>query len=216
MKKGFTQVAVVLDRSGSMGSIKDNTIEGFNAVLREQKETEGEVSFTLAQFDDEYELVYNGVDIKDVPFLNSKTYNPRGRTALYDAVSKTIDSVGESLRWLPESKRPEKVVFIIVTDGHENASNEFSYEDMTYRLKHQQEKYNWQVVYIGANQDAMVVAQTFNIPMANAMTYTVTPLSTRNVFLGVSKKLKDYRTGESAGMSYTSVEREEQESLDNK
>lgn len=112
MKKGYTKIAVVLDRSGSMATIRKSTIDGFNEFLQGQKAAKGEATLTLAQFDDYYNVVHNNVPIKAVPRLNNDTFIPRGMTALYDAVSKTIDSIGEELRQLSERSRPEKLFLL--------------------------------------------------------------------------------------------------------
>src|SRR5688500_8050941 len=108
MKKGYTHIAVVLDRSGSMDSIKSDTIGGFNTFLRDQKNTEGIATFTLAQFDDHYETVYNMRSIQEIPELNNSTFRPRGMTALYDAVCRTIDAVGSELHSMRDTSKPEK------------------------------------------------------------------------------------------------------------
>lgn len=209
MKKGYTKIAVVLDRSGSMQTIRDATIEGFNEFLQGQKAAKGEASLTLAQFDDEFETVYNDVNLDRVQPLNRETFVPRGLTALYDAIGKTINSVGEELRMLPERSRPEKVVFVIITDGGENVSREFTYEKITSMIKHQQDVYSWEFLFLGANQDAMAVGSSLSIPVANSVTYAVHDHSVKSAFLGVTRNVSRYRDGGS--ISYTSAERAEQD-----
>jgi uncharacterized protein YegL len=215
MKKGYTHIAVVLDRSGSMDAIKSDTIGGFNTFLRDQKSAEGTATFTLAQFDDQYETVYNMVNIQDIPELNDRTFEPRGMTALYDAVCRTIDAVGRELHSMRESSKPEKVVFVIITDGAENASEEFNVDQMKERIELQQNVYNWEFVFLAANQDAVQSAQRFSIKASNAMSYTASPRSVTNAFCGMSAKLATYRAGGVVDMGYTSEEREEQEKLNN-
>lgn len=216
MKKGYTHIAVVLDRSGSMDAIKSDTIGGFNTFLRDQKNTEGLATFTLAQFDDQYETVYNMKEIQEIPELNNDTFQPRGMTALYGAVCRTIDAVGSELHSMRESAKPEKVIFVIITDGHENSSQEFTVEQMRERIERQQTVYNWEFVFLAANQDAVQEARNFSINAANAMSYTASPESVNNMFLGMSKKMSAVRTGVVANMAYTEEEREEQEKYNNK
>jgi uncharacterized protein YegL len=218
MKKGYTKIAVVLDGSSSMNAIREATISGFNEFLDGQQQTEGEASLTLAQFSyyNKYKTIYNDVNIKNVSKLNMESYVPNGMTALYDAVCRTIDTVGEELHQLRESSRPEKVVFVIITDGEENNSREFSHEDMVSRITHQREKYNWEFVYIGANQDALEVARKYAIPVDNAMTYTGSAMSVGNTYRKMSENLAALRTNKKADMSYTEQDRKEQEALDNK
>jgi uncharacterized protein YegL len=215
MKKGYTHIAVVLDRSGSMDTIKSDTIGGFNTFLRDQKNAEGTATFTLTQFDHQYETVYNMVNIQDIPELNDRTFEPRGMTALYDAVCRTIDAVGRELHSMRESSKPEKVVFVIITDGAENASEEFNVDQMKERIELQQNVYNWEFVFLAANQDAVQSAQRFSIKAANAMSYTASPRSVTSAFGGMSEKLATYRAGGVVDMGYTSEEREEQEKLNN-
>lgn len=211
MSKGYTKIAVVLDRSGSMGSVKKATIDGFNEFLSGQKAAEGEARITLAQFDDFYDIVYNDTDIQKAPSLTSRTFEPRGMTALYDAVCKTINSLNNEAKDDCSHCAPEKTVFVIITDGGENASKEFTYEQMTKMISHQREKHNWEFVFIGANQDAMATAQRFNIPTVNSITFANNDTSVKSAFAGMSKNLSNYRGGQSVNMSYSIADREAQD-----
>lgn len=217
MKKGYTKIVVVLDRSGSMGSIKADTIGGFNAFIEEQKKVEGVADLTLAQFDDQYDIVYNSENIQNVQPLSNETFVPRGMTALYDAICRTVDAVGRELHELKESERPEKVIFVIITDGGENASKDFrNIEAVNSRITEQKNKYNWEFVFLAANQDAMAVGRSLGVGAANSMTYAATGDAVQSVFLGMSKKMSNYRGGLEANMSYTKLEREEQEEVNKK
>ena len=211
MKKGYTHIAVVMDRSGSMGSILDSTIEGFNTFLSEQQKVVGKATLTYAQFDSDYEIVYRNVDIKDVPNLNRGTFVPRGLTALNDAICRTIDTVGEDLQVLKESQRPEKIIFVIVTDGGENDSKIFSAEQAKEKISHQSSKYNWEFVYLGANQDAILTAKSYNIAASNAITYGTNAAGVKGVYTTMTSKMADFRTGAVRSMAYTEDERSEQE-----
>lgn len=147
-------VTVILDRSGSMASCRDDAEGGLNIFIEEQKKQPGETVFTLVQFDNTYEVVHRGVPVKGVP---PHKLVPRGNTALYDAIGRTINEIGERLDKLPESDRPSLVTVVILTDGYENASQEFTQANVKEMIEHQQSKCNWQFTYLGANQNAFAV-----------------------------------------------------------
>lgn len=153
-KKDSVLIACVIDRSGSMQAILDDAVGGFNAFLKGQKEdTNGECNMTLAMFDNEYELRYDNVPVEDVREFTNASYCPRGSTALFDAVGKTINNVGASLDALPEEEKPEKVIFVILTDGQENSSIEFNIDTISTLIKQQQEEWNWEFIYLAADQE---------------------------------------------------------------
>ncbi len=151
MNQNFTEIVFILDRSGSMGGLENDTIGGFNGFVKKQAET-GQTSLTTVLFDDKYEILHNGVDAGKA-VLTSDEYFTRGSTALLDAVGKTINDVGKRLGETPEALRPGKVIFVITTDGLENASREFTYDEVQKMITHQSEKYNWEFVFMGANID---------------------------------------------------------------
>lgn len=200
MKKDYVHIAVVLDRSGSMGSILLPTISGYNEFLNSQKNQVGTAKFTLAQFDDIYEVVYNGVDVNDVPELNTSTFKPRNMTALYDAICKTIDDTGNYFSKLKESERPEKVVCVIITDGGENASREFTSSDVQSKINHQRDKYGWEFMFIGANQDAIATAKGFGISSSNALNYTANARGSDALYKGLGQKVANFRYSVSCGL----------------
>ncbi len=162
MKKGLCEIIYVLDRSGSMGHLTDDTIGAYNAYLDEQKRAQGETRITTVLFDDKYELLFDGVSI-DEAYLNREKYYVRGMTALYDAVGKTILDVGHRLSRTPEHERPEKVIFVITTDGYENASREFSRRKVKEMIEHQSQKYSWDFLFFGANINSEEVASDIGI-----------------------------------------------------
>src|ERR1035437_3209746 len=151
MKENYTHISVVLDRSGSMSSIASDTIGGFNTFLKTQKEAVGTCTFSLMQFDNEHTIIHDGVDINEVPDLDATTFVPRGGTALWDAIGRTIHATGAYLGKMKEADRPEKVVFVIITDGDENSSREFSHAKVREMIKHQTDKYQWGIIFLGAN-----------------------------------------------------------------
>ena len=181
MKENCARIAIILDRSGSMQSVRESTISGFNDFIRSQREVPGEVSVKLVQFDDQYDVVFDK-PLADVPELTQDLFVPRGRTALFDAQGQTIVALGEELAALPESERPSKVIVMTLTDGLENASQHFTVEKIAALIKHQTDVYKWDFIFLGANQDAIHTAATMSIPVGSALTYLATPGSSRRVF----------------------------------
>ncbi len=185
-----TAIAVVLDRSGSMGSCRNDTIGGFNTFLEEQQKLPGYATLTLAQFDDVYEVVYLDRPIKEVPKLTTETFVPRGSTALCDAIGRTIVTLGAKLAAMPEVDRPGKVVVVIITDGGENASHEYTREKIKALTEHQQAKYEWKFVYLGANQDAISVGSSLGMLKSMSASYSVD--NTRQVFGAMGANVAGY------------------------
>lgn len=170
MNTSLTEVIFLLDRSGSMGGLESDTIGGFNAFIKKQVQLEGEVILTVVLFDDRYEILWSGVKANEVT-LTEEEYYVRGCTALLDAVGKTIFDVGHRIAKTCEDKRPGKVIFVITTDGLENASREFSYRKVKELIKHQQEKYGWEFIFLGANIDAAKEADSIGVSMENAYAF---------------------------------------------
>ncbi len=154
MKKNLTEIAVILDESGSMSSCKHDTIGGFNEFIKTQSKIEGDATVTFVKFSDYYKIINEGSPIEKVEKLNECTYTPTYSTALLDAVGRTINSIGTRLSKLPESERPEKVMIVIITDGYENASKEYSKTQIFDMVKHQREKYQWEFLFLGADIDS--------------------------------------------------------------
>jgi hypothetical protein len=204
MKSGYTHIAVVLDRSGSMSLCADDTVGGFNAFVAEQKKAEGEATMTLTQFDTEYEIVYDFKNIQDVPKL---TFVPRGNTALLDAIGRTIQTVGHSLELKPEAERPEKVIFVIITDGKENSSREFKKDQINQLIKTQTDVYKWEFVYLGANQDAIQEGSALGVLLTNALTFDTR--TTRQIYDALSENVRNLRASGSArkSMEWTEQQR---------
>jgi len=165
----LTHIAFLLDRSGSMHSIKDDTEGGFNAFIAEQRQQGGECRVTLAQFDNEYEEVYRDLPLAEVPALRLV---PRGSTALLDSIGRLVTSTGERLAALPEDERPGIVIVGIMTDGHENASREWTHPAVKALIGQQTKTYGWQFLYLGADQDAIEVGSSIGVAAANSMTYS--------------------------------------------
>lgn len=211
MKKGYTDIIVVMDRSGSMGAIVNDTIGGFNTFLKEQKELKGEATLTLVQFDTDYQVVCDNLPLSEVKDLTSTTFVPRGNTALYDAVCKAINSVGGRYSNTFEDARPEKIVFVIITDGEENSSKEFTYEQMKEKIQHQTEKYGWQFVFLAANQDACKVGNSYGISGQSCLSYQHNSRGATAMFASVSHNLTSYRTGVTKSVTFSEADRDAQE-----
>lgn len=174
------EIACVLDRSGSMTTIRDDAIGGFNAFLKDQQAIPGEAKLTLALFDDQYDVIHDAVDIASVPELTAETFVPRGWTALYDAVGRTIDGIGARLSAAQD--KPEKVIFVILTDGMENRSKEYTQERIAEMIKHQSEKYGWEFIFLAANQDAFATGAQMNIPARTTANFAANSVGTQSAY----------------------------------
>jgi hypothetical protein len=162
-KQDLAEIVCIIDRSGSMDSMRRDAIGGFNAFLNEQKRFPGEARMTLVLFDHEYIVACEGKDLKDVEPLDELSYIPRGRTALLDAIGRTIISVGERLARTLESDRPGKVIVSILTDGEENASTKYTRTQIMELIEHQRRFYTWEFLFLAANQDAIREGATLGI-----------------------------------------------------
>jgi len=199
---------MVIDRSGSMESIRADAEGGINTFIQSQQKGAGEALFTLVQFDTEYEFVHRGVAIGEVPRYSLV---PRGSTALLDAVGRAINETGSRLAALPEPERPGLVVFVIVTDGHENSSKEFTRDKIRQMIEHQQSVYQWQFTFLAANQDAFAEGATLGIDPAgiadfDAKKHFFAYLSASNKMSRMRKALSD---GENVDNNFTNEERDE-------
>lgn len=212
-KPNSSDITFVLDRSGSMADIADDTIGGYNRLLADQKAEPGEATFTLVQFDNKYEVVYAAVPIADVPELTRGTFVPRGGTALLDAIGRTINETGARLAALPEEERPSTVIVVVITDGYENQSKEFIAKwdaerrvvipsPIAEMIRHQQDVYNWTFLFLGADQDAIETAGGIGIAAANSLTYAKSAQGVAATYDATSSLLKSTRsTGHSTGFT---------------
>ncbi|MGN1377133.1 MAG: hypothetical protein ACI4V6_02170 [Dorea sp.] len=171
MKKGLTELVFVLDRSGSMSGLESDTIGGFNSLIDKQKKEEGEAVISAVLFDDVTEVLYDRVPLDKIEPMNDRQYYVRGCTALLDAVGGAIHHIGNVHKYAREEDRPEKTLFIITTDGMENASRRYTYEKVKHMLERQKAKYGWEFLFLGANIDAIAVAGRFGIQANRAVKY---------------------------------------------
>ena len=171
MKKGLTELVFILDKSGSMGGLETDTIGGYNAMLAKQQSVEGECHITTALFDNHYALLHDRIDLKAVTPITEKEYQVGGSTALLDAIGRTIHKIGNAQRHTAEDYRAEKVMVVIITDGEENASREYSAEKIRQMIEHQKTRYGWEFIFLGANIDAVETAGRFGIDADRAQNY---------------------------------------------
>lgn len=203
MKSNLTHIAVLLDSSGSMGSCYNDTVNGFNRFLADQKSAPGEATLTLRTFDTYSRVVHNRVNVNHVADLSRANYSVGGSTALVDSLVDLIDQTGNELSAMPESERPSKIVVLVITDGEENASRRFNNQQLKDRIEHQKSAYKWEFVFMGADQNAIHQAGRYGYTTANVMTFSKSPEGTSAAYLAVSSNLRSMRSGLKADMSFT-------------
>ena len=171
MKKGLTEIVFILDRSGSMSGLENDTIGGYNSMLEKQKGEEGEVLISTVLFDNETEVIHDRLPLDKIAPLTAKEYYVRGSTALLDAIGGAIHHIGNIHKYARSEDGPEKTLFIITTDGMENSSRRYSYDKVKKMVEKQKEKYGWEFIFLGANIDAVSVANKFGVDRSRAVTY---------------------------------------------
>lgn len=198
MRKGLTELVFILDRSGSMSGLEADTIGGFNSMIAKQKKGEGQVLTSVVLFDDKAEVLHDRVDIFKIEPMNDNQYFVRGCTALLDAVGGAIHHIGNIQKYAREEDRPEKTLFIITTDGMENASKRYSYEDVKKKIERQKEIYGWEFLFLGANIDAIEVAGRFGINANRAVNYNCDSVGTQLNYAVLSETVSRMRQAPSA------------------
>ncbi|NLT15727.1 MAG: VWA domain-containing protein [Clostridiales bacterium] len=171
MKKGLTELVFILDRSGSMSGLETDTIGGYNSMLAKQKNEPGEAVITTVLFDDKYELLHDRISLKGIAPITDREYFVRGSTALLDAIGRTINKIGNAQKNTLDEERAEKIMFVITTDGMENASREYGYDKVRRMIERQKERYGWEFIFLGANIDAVETAARFGINADRAVNY---------------------------------------------
>ena len=193
MKKNLTEIVFILDRSGSMAGLEDDTIGGFNAMIQKQKDEDGEAYVSTVLFDNHTEVIHDRVDIQQIQPMTRKDYYVRGCTALLDAVGKSIHHIGNVHKYAREEDRPEKTIFVITTDGMENASREYTYDRVKKMIRHEQEKYGWEFLFLGANIDAAKEAARFGITEDRAANYHADHQGTAVIYEAMSEAVCNVR-----------------------
>ena len=171
MKKGSTELVFILDRSGSMSGLEDDTVGGYNSMMDKQREVEGEVIVTTVLFDDKYELLHDRINFKDLIPMTREEYYVRGSTALIDAIGRTIKKVENAQTHIAEKSKADKVIFVITTDGYENASREFSAQQVKKMVEDKRLHSGWEFIFMGANIDAVETAKMYGVAESCAVNY---------------------------------------------
>lgn len=203
IKNVYTHISVILDRTGSMESIRDDTIGGFNAFLGEQKAQKGKATLTLVQFDSQepYEVVHRFQAVKEVPELTRETYVPRGSTPLLDALGRGINDLEKSLAEMEKKNKPRKIVFAVVTDGLENASREFTRNQVMKMIKEKTEKEKWQFVFLSADLGAIEEARDLGVSINASLAYEKNAKGTQDAWISLSKSAVKFRSGSQPDMA---------------
>lgn len=188
-----TELVFILDKSGSMAGLESDTIGGFNAMLKKQKEVPGECRITTVLFDNHYELLHDRIDLRAVGPMTEREYRVGGSTALLDAIGLTIEKLVSVQKNTAESYRAENVMFVIITDGEENSSRRFSSDRVKAMIEHEKEKYGWEFVFLGANIDAVETAGKFGISADRAVDYVPDGRGTELNFQMMSEAVADFR-----------------------
>ena len=210
MRSDLTDITMVVDRSGSMASIRTDAEGGINTFIDQQKKEPGHALLTLVQFDTEYEFVHSGVPIERVPPFSLV---PRGATALLDAVGRAINQTGSRLAAMEEAQRPGLIIVVIVTDGQENSSREFDREQIRRMIEHQQTAYKWQFTFLAANQDAFAVGGSMGITASGTANFSPDKIGTAQMAVAkqVSRMRASAMKGENVDNNFTDEERKSME-----
>jgi len=210
-----TEIAYLLDMSGSMSPHTEAAISSFNEFLREQQEVEGIARLSLVLFDDQYELPIDNLPVSEVTCLDTEAYRPRGSTALLDAVGRTIRAFRKRIKALPKQKRPDQVIFAIFTDGLENASRKYTWLDIAEMIQKRQKKNGWEFLFLAAGQDAIASAAQMNIHAHNAATASHGDLGVRGSQRAMSRKIRAMRMADADAADFSmpmdEILREEEE-----
>ena len=194
MRKGLTEVVFILDRSGSMSGLEADTIGGFNSMIEKQRKEEGEAYISTVLFDDQTEVLYDRVPVGKIKPMNDRQYYVRGCTALLDAIGGAIHHIANVHKYAREEDRPEKTLFIIITDGMENSSHLYTYEKVKKMVEMEKEKYGWEFLFLGANMDAIAAAKNFGIEEDKAVEYRSDDIGTRLNYAVMSEAICEFRT----------------------
>lgn len=198
IKKGLTEIVFILDRSGSMAGLENDTIGGYNSMLEKQKNEEGEVIISTVLFDNVTEVLHDRIPLDKINPITEKEYFVRGSTALLDAVGGAIHHIGNVHKYAREEDVPEKTLFIITTDGMENSSRQYTYNKVKKMVERQKEKYHWEFIFMGANMDAVSVANNFGVDRLHAVTYECDGAGTALNYKVMSKMVSRARKAGSA------------------
>ncbi len=193
MKKGFTELVFILDRSGSMSGLEGDTVGGFNAMIEKQKKEKGEAVVSTVLFDDVSEVIHDRASIEKIAPLTEKEYFVRGSTALLDAIGDAVHHIGNVHKYARPEDVPEHTLFVITTDGMENASRRHNAAGVKSLIERQKTEHGWEFLFLGANIDAVGTAETFGIDRNRAVTYSCDETGTALLFDAVSQSVSEMR-----------------------
>ena len=199
MKKNLTEIVFILDRSGSMAGLESDTIGGYNGFLEKQRKEDGEAYVSTVLFDNMTEVIHDRADIKTVKPITDKEYYVRGCTALLDAVGGSIRHISTIHKYAREEDVPEKTIFVIITDGMENASRRYSYQDVKKMIERMKEEHHWEFLFLGANIDAAAEASRFGIDADRAVTFTNDADGVALNYREVAETVTRFRAGKAMG-----------------
>lgn len=202
MKTNLTELVFILDKSDSMGGLEKDTIGGYNSMLTKQQAVKGECHITTVLFDNNYELLHDRIDIKAVSPITNKEYSVGGSTALLDAIGKTIKKIGNAQKHTADDYRADKVMFVIITDGEENASREYSADKVKAQIERQKMEYDWEFIFLGANIDAVQTAERFGIAPDRAVDYLADSEGTELNFKIMSAAVTTFREAGAVDSAY--------------
>ena len=203
VKNNITELVFILDRSGSMGGLESDTIGGFNSMLEKQKKEKGKAYVSTVLFDHETVALHDRLPVDKIEPLTDDDYTVRGCTALLDAIGKSIHHISNIHKYARREDVPERTVFVIITDGMENASRLYSGRGIRKMIEHEKSKYGWEFLFIGANIDAIATARTFGIPKNNAVNYKADKKGTGVVYESVCAAVSSMRKGKALEPSWS-------------
>jgi ATP-dependent exoDNAse (exonuclease V) beta subunit len=206
MNPHLTEIAYILDRSGSMQPMQEPAVAAFNDFIKSQLDVPGDARLTLVQFDDAYEVPVAAMPIQDVPQLTAATYTPRGSTALLDAIGRTIKETDRRITALPEGEKPGKVILSIFTDGQENASHEYSAKHISDLIRLYRDEKGWEFLFLAANQDAMATAATMRMDTGISASVSFSMKGVRSTGSAMSRKVRAMRMKSSGTMDAQAME----------
>ena len=216
MKKNLTELVLIIDESGSMFDLKEDTIGGINSVIEEQKKKDGEVIVSTVMFNNTTRVLHDRIPLDRIEKMGSGDYNPGGMTALLDAVGGAIHHIGNIHKYARNEDVPEHTLFVITTDGLENASRRYSSDKVKKMIKRQQEKYGWEFIFLGANIDSVETAGAFGIDESRAVNYNADKTGTRTMFRAVSAAFSEIRGGIALGKENCAWREEADEDYNNR
>jgi hypothetical protein len=193
----YVKIINIIDKSGSMKDMLDAAINGFNSFLEEQKSVEGKALVSTILFNSDYQILYENMDIQNCTYFNKENYVPKNSTALYDSIGRTLENEVDRLGGMSIEERPEKTLCIILTDGFENASKNYSQQKIKTMITEMREDFKWEFLFLGADENASLTAQSMGISAGNSYAFMNTNDGLKDAYRGISNSSKVYRMSKS-------------------